>query len=750
METRSTRRTARRKYTVDAFEGVDELRDAMSDDEAASSQVEDDGSEAAPEPDAEHVTDEDHEMSGVEAVQADEDVSDRASDAGEQLLDDTVSIAGDPDDVSTNSPKTKRNKRKREQYGAAREAELSGAKAYTRGLVEHEVSAASKETRRLLRFGPSEEDFEPVGAARNKWAYEATLPSRIEDGSGFGGMHHSFFLDDDAWAKAAEKESKWWVKEGGKMAFLENQILETMDLESADEYLPERGAREVSFLMGPYKSQRLHHLPVGAVTPLEDAWSSDVEADGDMNAAKPCNYKSGFVLDLGARVQCLDWCPNQSGDSQYLAVSVLPQRDTAHAPYEAPAAPAFAPQPLQKSNVQIWRFTRDNGGGISTAVRPELEVALCTSWSDAKELKWCPMPWKDAASFDGDFLGLLAGTWADGSIRVLHISSGSQNTGGRYIYVKRAAFESRPPNTVCTCLAWVSSSRIAAGCANGCVAIWDLPGAVRKTSSNPRPIIYSALTTSYVLSICTCYPSRPNILLATSMAGYITMTDLSRSGQSLSSPATAVYSQRIRLSQKFLAWHDFAQSVLNVEDNFVLYGRVLRRIFTSIGLGKAKSNATSLAVSPCHPFVLVGTASGEVWATNPLNRVFDARRSGISQQTWFTHEWRSPTVEEAATANATSDADGRVDRETHGRDSEQHRVGPDGVSRISEGFKVEQVALNIDDPKTYNSHGGAVFATVYEEKSAITALAWNPNPHVGGWAAAGMGDGLLRVEDIAI
>ncbi|KAK3686495.1 hypothetical protein LTR37_019742 [Vermiconidia calcicola] len=750
MNTRSAHRTARRKYTVDAFEGIDELQDAISDDEPAASEMGDDGSEAAPEPDVEHVSDDDDEMSGVEAVQADEDVSDKASDAGEQLLDDTVSIAGDPDDVPTKSPRSQRNKRKREQYGAAREAELSSTKAYTRGLVEHEVSAASKETRRLLRFGPSEEDFEPVGAARNKWAYEATLPSRVADRNGFGGMHRSFFLDDDAWAKAADSEGKWWSEEGGKPAFLGNQIFETMDPESAAEYLPERRAGEVSFIMGPYKSQQKWNLPVGGLMPLRDAWSSNVQADGDMNAAGPSSYKSGIMLNLGARVQCLDWCPNQSGDSQYLAVSVLPQRDTAHAPYEAPTAPAFAPQPPEKSNVQIWNFTQDDGGGISTAVMPELEVALCTTWGDAKELKWCPMPLKYSDSSDSNVLGLLAGIWADGSIRVLHVSSGSQNPGDRYIYVEKAAFESRPPNTVCTCLTWVSSSRIAAGCANGCVAIWDLPAALPTTSSNPRPIIYSALTTSYVLSICTCYPSRPNILLAISMAGYITMTDLSRSGQSLSSPGNTVYSQRIRLSQKFLAWHDFAQSVLNVEDNFVLYGRVLRRIFTSIGLGKAKSNATSLAVSPCHPFVLVGTASGEVWATNPLNRIFDARRSGISQQTWFTHEWRPPTIEEAATANAASDADGRVDRETHERDREQHRVGSNGISRISEGFKVEQVALNIDDPKTYNSHGGAVFATVYEEKSAITALAWNPNPHVGGWAAAGMGDGLLRVEDIAI
>ncbi len=51
---------------------------------------------------------------------------------------------------------------------------------------------------------------------------------------------------------------------------------------------------------------------------------------------------------------------------------------------------------------------------------------------------------------------------------------------------------------------------------------------------------------------------------------------------------------------------------------------------------------------------------------------------------------------------------------------------------------------------SYKTHNGVMFATVYEEASAVTALAWNPNLHVGGWAAAGMGSGLVRIEDLAI
>ena len=43
----------------------------------------------------------------------------------------------------------------------------------------------------------------------------------------------------------------------------------------------------------------------------------------------------------------------------------------------------------------------------------------------------------------------------------------------------------------------------------------------------------------------------------------------------------------------------------------------------------------------------------------------------------------------------------------------------------------------------------AGYTTVFEEQAGVTAVCWNPNVHVGGWAAAGLGSGLVRVEDLA-
>ena len=51
-----------------------------------------------------------------------------------------------------------------------------------------------------------------------------------------------------------------------------------------------------------------------------------------------------------------------------------------------------------------------------------------------------------------------------------------------------------------------------------------------------------------------------------------------------------------------------------------------------------------------------------------------------------------------------------------------------------------------EDPKQSYLH----YHTIFEEEAAVTCAAWCPAVECGGWAAVGMGSGLVRVEDIAI
>lgn len=99
--TTARRASAKKRYTVDAFEGIEELQDAVSDhspvrhsrdsDSADEFVVEAEVADAADDDD-----DEDDEMSGMDGEV--EVRSEGASDAGEQDLDDGISIAGDEDE----------------------------------------------------------------------------------------------------------------------------------------------------------------------------------------------------------------------------------------------------------------------------------------------------------------------------------------------------------------------------------------------------------------------------------------------------------------------------------------------------------------------------------------------------------------------------------------------------------------------------------------------------------------------------
>ena len=73
------------------------------------------------------------------------------------------------------------------------------------------------------------------------------------------------------------------------------------------------------------------------------------------------------------------------------------------------------------------------------------------------------------------------------------------------------------------------------------------------------------------------------------------------------------------------------------------------------------------------------------------------------------------------------------------------------LARITEGYKAFQPGIqhSVSSKKAANPEVGKGI-TIYEESSAVTALAWNPNLRFGTWAVAGLGSGLLRVEDVGV
>ncbi|KAF2487824.1 hypothetical protein BDY17DRAFT_320339 [Neohortaea acidophila] len=724
MKRRSaTQSTPRKRYTNDPFEGVEELQEtAPSDEEIARPEREED--------------DDDDDSADEFQGAADDDEEEFADEEPMSGMEDDLLDDDDANDDDLSTPKRKAARRNsRSKFTTADftptisrprtqrpKASPSAVRTYIRGIEDGIPQKLAKAKRKLLLYGPDERDTGPVEQAKLKWEFDPTLPSAKVDRDGRGGMQRSFFLNDGDWARERLRWDDWWEGPDGEEAFMTRQSTWDLEEDEALIYMPQAPEDGIRVLLGPFQNQQEFEIPTGGSLGLSIPWNDTTQA-----GLQPVNSRtrSGYLLNLGAKVQCLDWAPNQKGKGQYLAVAVAGER---FAPDFTTSA-AFTPSLPEESAVQIWRFQSTEYGLFDQHVAPHLETVLCNDWGAAKVLKWSPVP--DGVS-NGDAVGLLAGIWADGFVRVLRVAQRS-SSGQDTIFqrIEEAAFASRPPNTVCTCLTWISSVRLAAGCANGCIAVWDLDTPIdAEAATNARPAIYSAVAPTYILSIVSCAPSRPNLLLTSSMSGYIAMSDLSRAAQSLASPAATVLSNRTRVGAPLIVWHDYAQIGLHVDEGYVLRGSSIRRIFSTTALAKYRSSAICLATSACHPFVLVGCAGGEVVASNPMRRMLEGK-AGIWQQVWFSHEWKREARDDDVEEDSADEEEG-------------------GLSRMLEGFKAERAMLNSIDRNAANTQEGTLFATIYEEKSAVTALAWNPNLAVGGWAAAGMGNGLLRVQDLGL
>lgn len=594
---------------------------------------------------------------------------------------------------------------------------------HARGLGNLDKHAA-KNVRMMSFFGTGKECLDPIARACDKWFNEITLPSHSASQNGVGGLGYSFFCTEDLRNREVTIGWDWYHRKGGQEALAARQRLRMIDAERGHQYLVKVTNPRHSFLLGPLEQQKLITLSVGESSKVADGFDGGQQENSFTSVNPRAEHRSGWIVNLGAKVHCLEWLPGQEDRIQYLAVSLLP-KESQRSPGTA-IAPAFTPSSPSTASIQIWSIFASSESHQTTATTsaksPRLVAVLCANWSQAKQFKWCPMrkpPQESSVSSNSMQLGLLAGIWGDGKLRVLDVSIPKSSTGGpRYIKFDAAALETSMPNTICTCLAWLSPDSIAVGTAAGTIACFSLAQIPKEPQESPRPWLYTNHHTSYILSLTTGWPSRPYLLFSTSVTGYLRLMDLR-------SPlhGDTVLSQRSRMGTSILMWSDVLQAALTSDENYGLRALPARRFYSSVHVARYASNVLSIATSPVHPFVLAGTADGRVSATNPLRKYIEHKTTAF-QQTTFSHEWS------------------RLRK-------------PEGISRFVEGWKVETSSVGPSSGlgnKKVTGKGvqDIMFSTLFEEESGVTQIAWNPNLAFGTWAAAGTGCGLLRVEDLGI
>jgi transcription factor C subunit 6 len=650
-------------------------------------------------------------------------------------------------------------------------------KVHARGTLQF-GKGGGLENRLKDLFGPSHDDLMPIIRTRDWWDHQETLPSRAD-----GSLKRSFHMPEGARAREIKNTEEWWSGIG-RAAFADGQKTSVLEKEKGETYMVTPGPSSLNVLMGPHNEPLLYEMKKGSY----------------LCTAAPFSIKKGrrgWLFNLGSRIQEAQWAVNEEGSTQYLAVAVG-QAETIqpkHRPLENPKAPGFSTTPQFPASIQIWAFDSIGEGDIDTATPPRLELVICADWGAPKRFRWCPLAATDnvEVSDTGEtvHLPLLAGFWSDGRVRVLDVSypkPDSKSFETQYIHYSQAAFDVQLPQAIPTCLHWLSATSIAVTSALGTLAIWTLtrPKALRPTGvehHNPQPWFFKQVADTYILSLCSGYPSRPNILSITTADGYSKLFDLR---SPLLDLCTGTRGRNLVLEQ---IWHEHTQSFIMPDDNYMLRSNTIRRYYTNLYNMRSESSVVCCASSPVHPGILLGSADGTVQAGNPIAKLLNEKEIPW-QQIWFKHEWRPnvnkltlkvaipdgseeedlamPDVVQSSTPSTTTNditstnlppIAAAASTPDLSQPSHSHLPKPQSkvtrevlaepLARITEGFKVQRV--NLGQSKPYNSHtAGGKYVTIFEEPSAVTKVAWNPNLKFGTWAVAGMGDGLLRVEDLNV
>lgn len=325
-----------------------------------------------------------------------------------------------PDIDESPRPARNRNGAKGNEYNKKRKFHRNDE--HYRGLVEQRTHIHGRESVLMQMFGPHKEDWVSVLRSRDQWLASPTLPSRGSGVKTIGGMRHFFAHTEDMRSIEGGVGWDWYYSDGGRELFSERQKTRTLSPNEGVAYVPKASKPSSHMLMGPYGKQKVFSLPYLEYFCLGEAWKAPESTIFETEPAEVSNEKrEGWILNAGTSVRCLAWAQNQV-QTQYLAIST----STLKSPDPSKSSPAFTPSDPLRSSIQLWAFAprlESEFGFLDSERVPHLQLVICADWGNAKQLKWCPVPRvpRDEESLGIISIGLLAGIWTDGYVRVLDI-----------------------------------------------------------------------------------------------------------------------------------------------------------------------------------------------------------------------------------------------------------------------------------------------------------------------------------------
>ncbi|KAK4051066.1 hypothetical protein OIO90_004806 [Microbotryomycetes sp. JL221] len=338
---------------------------------------------------------------------------------------------------------------------------------------------------------------------------------------------------------------------------------------------------------------------------------------GEWFSNSQLSFKPGHVLNAGGYISALDWCPqiDPRNSEQGLVVG---SRNT-----------------QRPSMIQIWRLDT-TGASLSPSTESlqgeqdkpstKLRLALCID-AEVVDMKWCPKGGErtEDEQATGD-LGVLACALTDGSLSLFAVPSPNNVSDDLEFIAVTAMLRLRVPETACVSLAWSSHERIAAGCDNGHVAIWDIAQSLQMSQEDAlRPTFYLRANLASIRSICFLRTAplslkldgsldenaEPTTLLTAGYDGSSMILDLS----DLAVPTTALHERGVLSAVAYAPQNN--AFIYAEADGIVRIASVRPHEYLGTrAAAKLTGTVLSIATSDHHPFFVTGSADGACTMVN--------------------------------------------------------------------------------------------------------------------------------------
>lgn len=446
---RSTRLPAgdRAKYTTDPFEiaGVSGDSDAAETTDPATVKTKKEKGDDDSDEEFQEAPDDDGDMEEDEEEPEEEEEEEADSEEDPSIMD-----TGEPTSTPGRGKKKEKTTSSQPRYTKQRRPDgavaLKGDETHIRGILNRSENS-SKMLHLQLSFGSDERDLLAITYARDRWAkgIDSGFPTRASLNAAETAPDYTygptFGADPEDVKRETTRGWDWYYDGEVGEGFRKRQCTTKIEEDEYRRiYMPKTKPGKHTILAGPADDQKRFTLGQYESVNFGEAWSEREvrnRPSSNKNSADTAGAKrkprEGWILNLGHKIQTMAWAPNQDGLVQYLAI-VTPITDEQKSNYPDPladkVAAAFRPSAPYPSALQIWAFKAKREDSLTKTLdmefKPRLRLALCTDWGDLRRISWCTLPRAKRDEDDEDILkniGLLAGIWSDGCVRVLDIKA---------------------------------------------------------------------------------------------------------------------------------------------------------------------------------------------------------------------------------------------------------------------------------------------------------------------------------------